>query len=582
MRRLLGLCLVTAAAFVLFGSTGQGWAAMGKVSSFTFRGLEEDLTSPGGVFETDGIGDGRFSVVISGIGAVTGLTLYNSETKAEWFASSGAGSRGMRVRDNGGNDLVEAGGGLPLIPLLGSLALDLAIPGLEDPYPIPSGEYEIAVRFIDGSESRAKATVRYEPKETPPETTLIEARLLSPSEAKGNYVGPSEKAGAAGSADRAIALSLSGSDQILSIQVLSVRGRFAAWDTTPGNGRWLIGVEDDGHLLNKADGSIDLAFRDGLSLRLWLEDNGAFAGEETTFKVIVELKSGKKLESPITLSSGQQAGGGIVKTFAFQGRSGQDLVGRGERPGADGTKDWRFRIDIAARGTIISAILSLKGSPHRWDTLPGNDAPLLAVTDGEGHLLNRQDGSIRIPLYGETTFFLLAAAPSGVFSDQATLATSLQLVFDDGRIVEASLSDAKDVTPPPSASVTARLLPGTGRDITFSSEVLMGDGRPDRAVTVAFRNLPAGARLIEVAIEPRRSGRGWDTVPGNGWWAIAVTGDDGAILNGTDGSLSLPLDREATLTLWLTDEGVLSAGSRDFVLRAVFADGQVLETEIRR
>ncbi|MDD4365713.1 MAG: hypothetical protein PHF19_08200, partial [Synergistales bacterium] len=77
MRRRLGLCLVTAAAFVLFGSTGQGWAAMGKVSSFTFRGLEEDLTSPGGVFEMDGIGDGRFSVVISGIGAVTGLTLSN-------------------------------------------------------------------------------------------------------------------------------------------------------------------------------------------------------------------------------------------------------------------------------------------------------------------------------------------------------------------------------------------------------------------------------------------------------------------------------------------------------------------------
>jgi hypothetical protein len=581
-RSFWSLLFIGLTAAALLGPALPAQAAMGTVSSFTFRGLEEDLTSPAGVFETDGIGDGRFSVVLTGIGAITGLTLSNADAKLEWFASSGAGARGMRVRDNGGNDIVEAGGSLPLLPILGSLALDLAIPGKEGSLPIPQGEYEIAVRFIDGSESRARTTVNYRAKETEESRRAItEALLLSSGEARGNYVGPSEELRSAGSADRAISLKLSGSGRIRSIQVLSVRGRFSAWDTTPGNGRWLVAVEDNGQIVNDPNGTVDITFRESFSGRLWIEDNGAIAAGDTTFKIVVEFSDGEKLESPVTLSTGDRAGGGLVRTFAFQGQSEQDLVGDGERPGSDGRRDWRFRLDLSARGTLIAATLSLGQSLHQWDTLAANDIPLLAVTDGEGYLLNRPDGTIRVPLYGETTLFLLASAPSGVFNARGGPEPSLRLVFDDGRIIETT-GTVRERPSAPGPTMTARTVDLPGRDMTTSSEILVGDGRPDHAVRLTFASLPKGSRLIELSLKPRGTGHGWDTVPGSGHWALAVTDREGNILNGTDGSLSLSVGTEETLILWLTDDGALANRGRPFLLRALFADGTTLEAELQR
>ncbi len=55
----------------------------------------------------------------------------------------------------------------------------------------------------------------------------------------------------------------------------------------------------------------------------------------------------------------------------------------------------------------------------------------------------------------------------------------------------------------------------------------------------------------------------WDTIPGNGVWAIAVF-MDGNLKNRADGSIRFPVDGDTTLDLWVADNGAVSGGKTRF------------------
>ncbi len=584
MKKILPILMGT---LLLLTMALPGQAAMGKITGFDFQDFDTDLTGPEGPFRPDGEKDAHFTVTIEGIGALASLSLRRESDGTEWSPRRGRGLYGMRVRDASGNDLSNADGSLPLLPFLGHMDLDLFLPAEEDRNHL-EGSYTITIRFVDGSETTARTELHISEKEeesSRPREITRAVFLPYPGEKRRNLVGSGEKLRSGGKNDRGIELQLQGEGRVEGISVKSVSGRFAAWDTYPSNRRWLLGIEHRGNTLNNKDGSVSFRLENTPRLTLWLEDNGAVASGDSTFQVIVTFSDGKQLKRNVALSKESRTPT-TSKALTFMGHGGRDLVGYGEKLGSDGQKDWRFRLNLNTRGTLIGlTLLGENRNSPTWDTLPGNRIPLLAVTDSKGRLINRQNGSIKVPLYGKTTLYLWASGRSKRRSPGKNY--RVKAVFDDGRVLEFG---AEPHIKPESKSdaskkivFRARYLGRQDQDRVSPSEILVGDSLPDNRIRI-YIEIPGKARQLKtLSVETRKPlGQGWDTIPGNGKWAILVTDSTGEILNGTDGSILINLEQKTQLSLWLGDRGELSRSGMDFRVKATLNDDTVIQTRLLR
>ena len=399
-------------------------------------------------------------------------------------------------------------------------------------------------------------------------------------------MGPGETLQPGGQRDQGIELELEGQGQVRAITVQSVSGRFAVWDTLPSNRRWLIAVLHNNKTLNESDGGVAFRIRGKTKLTLWLEDNGSIAAEDSTFEVTVRFSDGKesrRIIAPATAPGGKTPKG---EGLLSMGRGKRDLVGPEETLGSDGHNDWQFRLDLETRGTLIGlTLLDARPSGPAWDTLPGNRIPILAVTDAEGRILNRQNGSLNLPLYGKTTLYLWAGDRSNRLAGLKNF--KVKAVFEDGRVLEFTpLSEGKNRDKEKTdreVVFRARYLGRQDSDRVSTSEVLVGDGLPDSRIRI-YMELPSrGMRLTELAVpNPEAPPPSWSTSPGKNRWAILVTDPEEQILNGTDGSIFIDLGDRIQLSLWLADRGHLEQRGKRFVVRAVFENGKVEETSLLR
>ncbi len=120
-----------------------------------------------------------------------------------------------------------------------------------------------------------------------------------------------------------------------------------------------------------------------------------------------------------------------------------DHVGRGERPGADGSVDARFKMSIKAPDRVITAISirSATGQNSAWDTLPGNGIWLVAVTQ-KRKLANRKDGSIEYTLPQGTAKFDLWVQDNNSIAGGKT-SYVIKVEFAQGPPLEAEVLDKK-------------------------------------------------------------------------------------------------------------------------------------------
>lgn len=80
----------------------------------------------------------------------------------------------------------------------------------------------------------------------------------------------------------------------------SVNGEFSVWDTVPGNGMWLMAVMENGRLLNRGDGSVEIPFDGGSHLLdLLIEDNGSLSRGTTDYLLELFFSDGSKVGQTI-------------------------------------------------------------------------------------------------------------------------------------------------------------------------------------------------------------------------------------------------------------------------------------------
>jgi len=128
----------------------------------------------------------------------------------------------------------------------------------------------------------------------------LSAQFVRKKTAK-DYVGRNEDLKGNGAADSRIRVRITAPGKtIAAIRIQSTEGLEAAWDTIPGNDRWLIAATNGQELLNKEDGSMHYPLPDGeLKFDLWVQDNNAIASTKTKLNLIIEMADGGKIETTV-------------------------------------------------------------------------------------------------------------------------------------------------------------------------------------------------------------------------------------------------------------------------------------------
>ena len=279
----------------------------------------------------------------------------------------------------------------------------------------------------------------------------------------------------------------------------------------------------------------------------------------------------------LLVATGAFAAMGEVAGFTFNGFGPDDAVGQGESSTPDGKPDARFSASISGAGALAGLMLRAVDGNGTWDTTPGNSSWGMRVKDNSGNLLTEANG--RLPMVP----FLLGLGVEFSVADNGAIARGGKFTLT-ARFLDNSEASSTITIPPSITATTARIvsvgwLERTNRDLTGRSEALQGDGRPDERIRL---ELEGEGTLTEIEVRNLVEGRptaAWDTIPGNGRWALGVVRGRNT-LNRNDGSVEIPLSGRSVLDLWMSDDGSIAEGKTRFEVILRFADGKRLRGTI--
>jgi len=570
------LRILLASLVVISLASSGALGAMGEIAGFTFNGFgPSDQVGPGETSTPDGRPDARFSLSITGAGALAGLSLRAEDGNGTWDTTPGNAAWGMRVTDGAGNLLTEANGRLPMVPFLLGMNLEFSVADNGDI--ARGGRFTLTARFLDNSEARSTLTV-------PPSITATTARILSAQwveRANRDLTGRDELLRGDGRPDERIRLELEGEGTLTQLEVRNlVEGRpTSAWDTVPNNGRWAIAVVRGREPLNRNDGSIEIPVSGRTVLDLWMSDDGSIEEGKIRYEIILRFADGRILRAPVSskVAGTESPRPGDILQAVLMGEGERDLVGRDERRAGNGKPDWRIDVKLNHTGTIIGMkVANVKGPSGEWDTLPGNGRWLLVVTRLNGEILNRSDGAVRIPVT-EPTAFILWLEDNGSLGNPETR-SKLTVVYDDGRVLEEEIKPASAPAATDGGDFLEAALAGVGAfDYVGEGEALAGNLNRDFRfeITIQGKGTITGIRLVNTT-----KGGEWDTIPGNGRWLLAVTKPGGGVLNAPNGSVRIPFEGKTNLHLWAEDNKTLTNPASAWRISLALSDGRLLEKEI--
>ena len=561
-----------------------GWAAMGEVQNFTFNGIgPEDVLGPGESATPDGNPDAVFSFNRSGIGgALTGISLQYEDGRSSWDTVAGNGIPGMKVTESGGKVIAESGGGMSMTPFLMGMGITLTVP--DDGSIAKGGKFTVTARFVDGSESHSTITVPGTAKSVTPDAGEVEI-LYARMTGKGtrDLTGRNKRLRGDGAADYGIQVVLQGTGTVTGVTVRSVKGEPAQWDTLPNSSSWLVAVMQSDKMLNKPDGSINVHLRGKSALDLLVTDNGAIAKGKSRFEVSFTFSDGTVAAKVIDTEGASPSEGTFSGSAILRGSGTRDLVGKNENRRGNGTNDWKVDLKVNTPGTLSGMkIENTSGSAGHWDTIPGNGRWLIAVTEKNGNILNRSDGSVLIAISRETELVLWIEDNNSLGESGVT--SHITLTYDDGRVLSREIvrrvgtdqPDRKERQDDKREVLFSGPRQASSSDYVGSRERIGPDGNFDWLFEFQIRGK---GRVVAVAVENIGTSSGtWDTVPGSGNWALGVVvpGKGGkGLLNNYDGSVSFEVPPNHKLQLFMEDNGSLRRGAANFKISVTWSDGTI-------
>jgi hypothetical protein len=574
-------------AFV-FMAASPAPAAMGDIQSFTFNGYgPEDVLGPGEEAKPDGNPDANFSVTLTGAGAIAHFTITAPDGKVKWDTKAGNNIAGILVKDGKNEVISKSDQSLPVIPFILAASFNFSVH--DDGTIAEGGKFTLTTIFIDGSESRASVEIPRTAKDEPEKTAEI--KILSAKWNKDvarDLTGRNENLAGDGAPDESIRVAVQGSGKLTGVTVKSVKGG-AEWDTLPGNKAWLVAVTAKDKVLNRKDGSVEADIKGKTVLDLWLTDNGVIKKGRSAFEVLLVFSDGSVIRREVDAEDeradddDEEFEGRTV----FLGQGDRDFTGQNEKKAGNGKPDLHAELVLETPGTVVAvAVQALSGNKGEWDTIPGNGNWLVVVTGKDGAILNRQDGSVSIPVSGKREFGLWFE-DNGDFGGRQTRGR-VSLTYDDGRVLTKEFSRAPEDGPKkkPGQNVhRERREVALSQPRQASSSDLVGRGeRPGKSGKLdwVFEMQINGKGTIKSLALRGNSPFGWsewDTIPGNGIPLLGAAPMGKGLLNAKNGAVMIEVPPHNKLLLFVEDDGFLARkGPKQFKLEVTWTDGTVTES----
>lgn len=565
-------------------------AAMGDINDFTFAGFEYgDILGPGESAQPDGSPDAVFTISITGIGgAIANLELRSEDAKSVWDTRPGNNIPGINVKDANGNVLAASSGSMPITPFL--LGTGFVLTVHDDGSIAKGGKFNVKVIFVDGSETTASVAVPATAKQEPAVSIkLVSAKWIT--EGLRDLTGRNERLAGDGKQDLRLRAVLEGTAVVTGITVRTVEGDPFEWDTVPGNRFWLAAAVRSNSVLNsKKDGSINFEVKGKTNLDLFLSRPDSMEKSIPLCEVIFTFSDGSVLKRKIEAASAAPAADEFAGSAILLGPGDRDMTGQNEQRAGNGKPDWETELKVSTAGTVTGInIRNVSGKAGEWDTVPGNKKWLIAVTDQNGKVLNRQNGSVSIPVSGTVTLRLWME-DNGNLGDSGTRSL-ITLSYDDGRALSRELqkklrnSDASteeaDQKPEENAAGQAEdrgLWLGEPRQASSSDYVGLGE-RPRKSGQkdwVFDFSVEGKGEIKSIELQGTAAGRSasWDTIPGNRVPLLGVFMQGKGLLNSKNGSVSIKVPSAANLLLFVEDDGFLGRrGRKQFQLTVKWSDG---------
>lgn len=381
-----------------------------------------------------------------------------------------------------------------------------------------------------------------------------------------------------GRADASFNLAVSGAQAIKEISLKNeTTGKM--WSTSQsGSGDLLIVKDSSGNILNPSGRLPVIPVLLQAYFKLYINDAESAIPKDSNFTVIVTLidnkdvtgKTSVKGQAQPTVHSNQWGEG--ISLFEANGIGQNDYAGRGEKVGADGRNDHQFTLDLNFNDTSVRAVRIIAQSSSgraEWDTVPGNNLPIITVVNSGNNIMNRTDGSVSFGVNKASSYTLLVQDTDGILADSSVKA-KITISLSDGRIFEKEAVKGKISATNETFSVEYK---GTGKyDFVGSSEKIESNLDADRQIDVAIN---ISGTLTGVRVKCLSSGHIWDTRAGNGNPLVVLTDEKGSGLNKNDGTISLALNGAKNLSIWFDEEDYNKNGP--YLVTFVMSNGQVLE-----
>src|SRR5207248_2314139 len=418
-----------------------------------------------------------------------------------------------------------------------------------------------------------------------------------------------------GSPDGTLTLSLSAPGGRTVTALLLQNGIGGSWDTTAGNGIWLLGVATslDGALLNNAATmAVNTLVPDGGSVRLFASDYNGGLGFSAglTLTVTVSFSDGTSAQAttttpaPVTVSSVSPSQGTAGSTVAVTIDGSGFASGASVSAGAGITVSnvayvsparltASFAIDGAAaaggRAVVVTNPNGMAGSLSNgfMVNLPtpvtvssvspaqGMAGSTVVVTIDGGGFASGATVSAGADITVTNVAFVSSARLTASFAiDSAAAAGGRAVVVINPNGIGGSLPSAFTVTVPAPATL-ALTFNGKLRDrVGGGDTALVGDGAVDATMTLTLS--AAGGKTITALQLQNGIGGAWDTTPNISWVLGVASSLDGALLNNpTTTAVNIFVPDGGSVKLFASDYngGQGFAGGLMLTVTATFSDG---------
>jgi hypothetical protein len=482
----------------------------------------------------------------------------------------------------------------------------------------PDRQYEIRVTFRDGTSTlipvKAQPEVHSGAESSKPSTGSHPVRMSAILKGISKYdaVGSGKKIESDDKADGLFVLTVEAkAKEITGIQIKNEGGEHAVWDTIPGSGAGAIGVafvSAPSRLLNYRNGGVRIKVKGRVDLNLYVADNGSIKSGFTGYRITASFNDGsvswclarrpakKKKKPKPEKSSKPQTRARVNFLGSWLGYVSTDAVGQYPEMKPDSKADAVFGLDIEispARTITGIEIQSLTDPGRKWTTsavTEGGWGLAVAYQGAPKILLNKTDGSVRIPVGSREQLYLYAADPgdSGISTQRFRMIVHL----DDGsafqQFVRRPVATTHTVvpgTPAPTGPPRAKGLM-TCEFLGFIPDLVNTSTRPgkDGYLDGTFRlKLKVDDKKVKrIVIRGPDGAVRWSSRPKAPVMFLGVTlyPKIYKLVNRKGRTLDIPISGRRTIYLYAADNGLLSDPNTRLTAEVDFADKSTLSAEV--